>query len=187
MATTPQEKARAAADALAARGQGVTARSVRTEAGVNMNVAAQVAAEWNATATSKESKIPEVPETVQARVKGIWSDAYSAATASFAATRAGLEQRAKAAEEERDALIGDVADLEASNAALTNERDQALAKVEELVARASKAETEASVWAAQLETARQRHDTALAAERETIAKLREEIAVLKAETKKTTK
>lgn len=66
----------------------VTALSVREEARVQMKVAAQAAAEFNAL-KSAETAIPPVPETLGVRLAGIWREAYCAARGEFDAERRG--------------------------------------------------------------------------------------------------
>ena len=70
MEGTPGERARAAAEELAARGEAVTARAVRAASGVRMTVAADVARTWNEERAG-EVGIPAVPSTMTTRFEGM--------------------------------------------------------------------------------------------------------------------
>ncbi|MET4143808.1 DNA-binding protein [Arthrobacter sp. UYCo732] len=115
---TPEERAAAAAEALAAEGAAVTARSVRDRSGVRMALAAEAARAWN-DQQSKEATVPEPPAAVQARFAALWREAVTLARGEFAEARTGWEARIAKAEEERNGTAEDLGKVE-------DERDKAL-------------------------------------------------------------
>lgn len=123
-----QDRAAAAAEALASEGVAVTARTVQQRARVSMSVAAAVAREWNKQQAAARA-IPEVPTQVLARVDAIWREAVEAARTEHEAERDGWAARLAASEEERAGLVEDVDRIEAERAA---ERDAARAEADEL-------------------------------------------------------
>ncbi|MBS1673148.1 MAG: DNA-binding protein [Actinobacteria bacterium] len=121
---TVQQRAEAAAEALAAEGSPVTARTVRQRARVNMSVAAAVARAWNER-EAESREVPAMPDAVLARMEGLWREAVAAARDEHQAERDGWAAQLAAVEAERDALGEDVDRAEA-------ERDEAVAAAEEL-------------------------------------------------------
>lgn len=117
---TPEERATAAAEALAAEGLTITARSVRDRSDVRMAVASDAAHEWNEQ-ESKDEDVPEAPAAVQARFAALWREAVTVARAEFAEARAGRETRIAKAIEDSDAMAEDLGKVE-------DERDKALRK-----------------------------------------------------------
>lgn len=98
--TTNSQRAAAAAEALAAAGEAVTARAVRANAGVSMKIATDAAREWNDTAV-QGVEVPELPGTVLMRFQAAWKEAVILARAELADQRAGWEQRVRDAEQGR--------------------------------------------------------------------------------------
>lgn len=96
----PRAAALAAAEVLAAKGEPVTARSVRSAAGVQMAVAAEVAREWKARETAAAA-VPPVPEVVQARLVGVWAEAVRAARAEHEQAVEGWRAQVEQVEAER--------------------------------------------------------------------------------------
>ena len=111
MEGTPEERARAAAEELAARQEAVTARAVRAASGVRMAVAADVARAWNEERAG-EVGIPAVPSTMTTRFEGMWREAFTLARESFDVERAGWAARLDEARADLDVLGADVEDLE---------------------------------------------------------------------------
>lgn len=108
---TPEEKALAAAEALAAGGTSVTARAVREASGVRMAVATEAARSWN-DAAAAQGAVPEVPEAVRRRFDAVWTEAYGAARAEFDEARAGWEARVSRLETESAELVKAVEEAE---------------------------------------------------------------------------
>lgn len=115
---TPEERAVAAAESLAAEGLTVTARSVRDRSGVRMAIASEAARAWNEQ-QSKDDDVPEAPAAVQARFAALWREAVTVARAEFAEARAGWEAKIAKAKEDADAMAEDLGKVE-------DERDKAL-------------------------------------------------------------
>lgn len=177
---TPEARAAAAAEALAAEGVAVTARAVRERSGVRMALAAEAARAWN-DQQSTEQAIPEAPPAVQARFTALWREAVTFARAEFAEARSGWQEKIAKAEQERNDMADDLGTAE-------DERDKALkavAKADETIAaqrsRADKAEGRAEA----LEAERDR----LIGERDGLSRqlteLRDELAASKPQDKKT--
>lgn len=136
---SPEDRAAAAAETLAAEGVAVTARAVRERSGVRMALASEAARAWNEH-QSTEQAIPEAPAAVQARFTALWREAVTLARAEFAEARSGWEARIAKAEQEKNEMADDLGRIE-------EERDEALdaaAKAEEATSgqrsRADKAE-----------------------------------------------
>jgi|GEM_PF-3067598 len=108
---TPIERARVAAEQLAAAGQAVTARAVRQASGVKMAVAVDVARQWNE-ARNQEVDAPPVPEAVQLRIEGVWREAYSLAQDEFEAERTGWAAKIATLTRELGEVTADLDDME---------------------------------------------------------------------------
>ena len=121
-ASAPQDRALAAAEALDAEGQRVTARAVKDRARVQMETARAAAADWN-TRKAQQAATPDPPESFTIRFNAIWGDAYRTAKAKFEAEREGWTTRLDDAEAEVDALQGDIVTTE-------QQRDQARTELE---------------------------------------------------------
>lgn len=121
---TVQQRAEAAAEALAAEGSPVTARTVRERSRVNMSVATAAARAWNER-EAQAREVPAMPDAVLTRMEGVWREAFAAARDEHQAERDGWAAQLAAAEAERDALGEDVDRAEA-------ERDEARAAAEAL-------------------------------------------------------
>lgn len=147
---TPEYRATAAAEALAAEGIPVTARSVRDRSGVRMALAADAARAWNEQ-QSNEQAVPDAPEAVQARFMALWREAVTVARGEFAEARAGWEAKIAKAKEDCDAMAEDLGKVE-------DERDKALKK-------AADAEKEVTAQRSRADKAEGREET-LAAERD---------------------
>lgn len=116
-ADEPQQRAIAAAEALDAEGQRVTARAVKDRARVQMETARVAAADWN-TRKAQDASIPTTPASLTLRFTAIWAEAYRAARGLFETEREGWIARLDAAEGELEALQADIDAAE-------QERDQA--------------------------------------------------------------
>lgn len=134
--TIPQERAEAAAEALAADGKAVTVRAVREISGVSTNVAADAAKNWNAQHAAALAELP-VPEAVNRRFKGMWNDAVEAVRAEHQAERDGWAANISVLEGERDAATQDTIKVE-------ERLDQAEARIAELEEAVKRAEAEAA-------------------------------------------
>ncbi len=159
---TSQQRAEAAAEALAAEGSPVTARTVRQRARVDMGAAAAAARAWKEREAELRD-VPAMPDAVLARMEGVWREAFSAARDEHQAERDGWAAQLAAVEAERDALGEDVDRAEA-------ERDEARAAgetvAEELRARITQLENQ---FAAERATAEASAVAAAAAEARAIA------------------
>ncbi|MGH3351576.1 MAG: DNA-binding protein [Nocardioides sp.] len=111
---TPELKAAQAAEAIAAEGIAVTARSVRQRSGVRMAIAADAARAWNEREAETQDA-PPAPEAVQARFDALWREAYTAARAEFDEAVAGWKAKLQRAEEERGQLTAAVEEAEKEN------------------------------------------------------------------------
>lgn len=169
----PRAAALIAAEALAAKGQPVTARSVRETAAVQMAVAAEVAREWKAR-ESAAAAVPPVPEVVQARLAGVWAEAVQAARAEHERAVAGWRSQVEQVEAERDEAIS-TADEQAAAAQQDSER--AAAQVTALQERLAYHETTIGTLRVDLDTAH----VGRAAAREDAAEARGEATVLREE------
>ncbi len=109
--TTNAQRANAAAEAIAAEGETVTARAVRTRAGVSMKIATDAAREWNNVA-AQTAEVPDLPDVVLTRFQAAWREAVVLARAELAEQRVGWEQRVRDAENDRDVLETDLAAVE---------------------------------------------------------------------------
>lgn len=111
---TPEARAEAAARDLADRGLPVTARAVRSAAGVRMSIASETAKAWNDAAAETDTlQVPDVPQDVTARLAAIWTDAYRAAHTALVPEYNRVTAELKAARSEVDSLTGDVVAMEA--------------------------------------------------------------------------
>ena len=176
----PRAAALAAAEALAAKGQPVTARSVREAAAVQMAVAAEVAREWKAR-ESAAAAVPPVPEVVQARLAGVWAEAVRAARAEHERAVEGWRAQLDQVEAERDEAITAADELAA---AAQRDADQAAAQIVALQAQLTQQLDVAEALRQDLETAhieraQAREDAAGARGEATV--LREEVTRLRAE------
>lgn len=151
--TESQRRAAEAAEALAAEGVPVTNRTVRQRAGVAMAIAAEAARQWNEAAAAITA-IPETPDTVRARVDGIWREAYTVARDEFAGEREALTAKLRTAEDDRDALTKDITDAEGRLDEMQSQIDAARAEALQDAAEASAAHAE------QLSAERSRADKA---------------------------
>lgn len=156
---TPEERAAAAAEALAAEGITVTARSVRDRSGVRMAIASDAARAWNEQ-QSKDEDVPEAPAAVQARFAALWREAVTVARAEFAEARAGWEAKIAKAKEDSDAMAEDLGKVE-------DERDKALKK-------ASDVEKEVTAQRSRADKAEGRAET-LAGERDRLVRERDNL------------
>lgn len=147
---TPEERATAAAEALAAEGAAVTARAVRDLSGVRMSLAADAARAWNEQ-QSKDEAVPEAPAAVQARFTALWREAVTVARGEFAEARSGWQAKIAKAKEDSDAMAEDLGKVE-------DEREKALKK-------AADAEKEVTAQRSRADKAEGRAET-LAAERD---------------------
>jgi chromosome segregation ATPase len=177
---TPEARAAAAAETLAAEGVAVTARAVRERSGVRMALAAEAARAWN-DQQSTEQAIPDAPPAIQARFTALWREAVTVARAELAEARTGWQEKIAKAEQERNDMADDLGAAE-------DERDKALKSVAtadgataEQRSRADKAEGRAEA----LEAERDR----LIRERDglsrQLAELRDQLAAGKTQDKKT--
>jgi len=126
---SPADRARQAAEALAAAGQAVTARAVKQRAGVMTDVAALAARMWNDEQAAAVA-VPPVPEAWAARVEALWPAAYAVAREQFADERAGLLARLASTEVERDELLADMDRAEEATAQARQEAATAAQKAE---------------------------------------------------------
>lgn len=172
-----QQRAAEAAEALAAEGSPVTARTVQQRARVGMAAAAAAAREWNKQVAAAR-EIPEVPGPVLARVDAIWREAVEAARAEHEADREGWTARLGASEEERAGLIEEAQRVAQSHAeALAVAEAEATAareRIAALEAAAQKQQEDAEKAAAALAAAEARAATAEGS----MAGLREALAAL---------
>lgn len=107
-ADTPEARTEVAARDLADRGLPVTARAVRSAAGVRMSVASETAKAWNDAAAETDTlQVPDVPQDVTGRLSAIWTDAYRAAHAAFVPERDRLAAELKAARADVASLTED--------------------------------------------------------------------------------
>jgi hypothetical protein len=137
---TPEQRAEAAARDLADRGQRVTARAVREQAGVMMSVANAAARAWReATEEDTGLHVPEVPDDVRGRLSAIWADAYRAAHATVTPERDQLAATAS----ERDAHAADVTAAQKAADEAASRAEAAKREALELEARATAAEARA--------------------------------------------
>lgn len=134
-AMTPEQKAEAAAEAIAADGDQVTARTVQRRARVAMAIAAATARSWNQREAAARD-VPEMPDGVLMRVEGLWRAAVEVAREEHATEREGWASRVQTAEEERSDLAEEIdritsehaAELESAQA----EHDRLLASISDL-------------------------------------------------------
>jgi chromosome segregation ATPase len=127
--TDAQQRAAEVAEQLAAEGKPVTNRTVRERAGVAMTVAAEAAREWNERAAA-EAAVPELPDTVRARLDGIWRAAYVVARDEFTIERDALGSKLRAAEDEIAGFSQDLTEAEARIEKVEVERDAAQAELQ---------------------------------------------------------
>lgn len=121
---TPEERAAAAAEALAAEGAAVTARAVQQRARVNMNVATPVARDWNAR-EAQAREVPPPPDPVVNRFLALWREAVESSRAEHQVERDLWAARVKVVEDERDGAFEDVTTAQ-------QELDRATARIAEL-------------------------------------------------------
>ena len=123
---TSIERARVAAEQLAAAGQAVTARAVRQASGVKMAV--DVARQWNE-ARGQEVEAPPVPEAVLLRIEGVWREAYSLAQDEFEAERTGWAAKIATAARELGEVTADLDDMEEKARKAGQEVDEARTRI----------------------------------------------------------
>ena len=123
---TPIERARVAAEQLAAAGQAVTARAVRQASGVKMAV--DVARQWNE-ARGQEVEAPPVPEAVLLRIEGVWREAYSLAQDEFEAERTGWAAKIATVARELGEVTADLDDMEEKARKAGQEVDEARTRI----------------------------------------------------------
>lgn len=169
----PRAAALAAAEALAAKGEAVTARSVRASAGVQMAVAAEVAREWKAREAAAGA-VPPVPEVVQARLAGVWAEAVQAARAEHERAVEGWRAQVEQVEAERDEAITAADELAV---AAQHDADQATEKITALQGQLTEQATTIESLRHDLDTAH----TERAEAREEAAGARGEATVLREE------
>ncbi len=153
MEQTPTQRAEAAAEELAADGQAVTARAVRTASGVRMTVAAEAARAWNER-VDQEGKVPDMPATFVARAEAMWRATYADARDAFAAERSGWEGRVVLAEQEAGQLRADVDEMEAQLTTAQEAVTEARKLVDELRRDLARVEGESSARKAEAEQLR---------------------------------
>jgi hypothetical protein len=148
---TPEERAAEAAEALAAEGAAVTARSVQQRARVNMNVAAPVARDWKAQ-EAQAREVPPPPDPVVRRFLALWREAVESSRAEHQVERDGWAGRIKVLEDERDGAFEDVTsaqqELDRATARIAEQAEtveQALAAAAQARAATTAAETRAAV------------------------------------------
>jgi hypothetical protein len=158
---TPEQRAEAAARDLADRGQRVTARAVREQAGVMMSVANAAARAWReATEEDTGLHVPEVPDDVRGRLSAIWADAYRAAHATVTPERDQLAATASELQAEVDALTATVEEVEAERDAHAADVTAAQKAADEAASRAEAAKREALELEARATAAEARADAA---------------------------
>lgn len=133
---TAEQRAAEAAERLAAEGVSVTARAVRERSGVRMTVATEAARAWNEQEAQAEA-VPAPPTAVETRFTAIWREAVTIARQEFAETRAGWRTRVEQAEAEREALAGEVAQVEAERDETRRDLTQAREEAATAAARAA--------------------------------------------------
>ncbi|MDO5067432.1 MAG: DNA-binding protein [Propionibacteriaceae bacterium] len=141
MTTTPEQRAQQAAEEIAAAGKRVTARAIRTAAGVSMTVAAAAARTWNEQEEAQDA--PPVPETVQLRLTGVWREAVAAARAEHEAARQGWETQLAAAQAEGRELESALEDIESRAEQLRLKVEDLQAQLQGQRTRADRAEARA--------------------------------------------
>lgn len=169
----PRAAALAAAEALAAKGEPVTARAVRAAAEVQMAVAAEVAREWK-TREAAAAAVPPVPEVVQARLAGVWAEAVQAARAEHERAIEGWRAQVEQIEAERVEAIT-AADEQA--AAARHDSEQAAAALTALQAQLDEETTANDALRRELDTANDERSQA----REEAAEARGQASVLREE------
>ncbi|MDN5795467.1 MAG: DNA-binding protein [Intrasporangium sp.] len=176
----PRVAAVAAAEALAAKGEPVTARSVREAAGVQMAVAAEVAREWKAR-TAATVAVPPVPEVVAARLAGVWAEAVQAARVEHEHAVEGWRAQVEQVEIERDEAISAADELAAAGQRDAAQAATQLAAIQEqLTQQQAAVETlRHDLETAHTERAQAREDAAGARGEATV--LREEVTRLRNE------
>ncbi|MGJ9426872.1 hypothetical protein ACHABX_13655, partial [Nesterenkonia halotolerans] len=109
--TAAQSRAAEAAEALAAEGQPVTARTVRKRAEVATDVAGEAARKWNETAALAVPETP-IPDNVMARYVASWRESKIEAKAEFAAEREAFTAKVQASNDEIWELTSDLTEAE---------------------------------------------------------------------------
>lgn len=160
-----------AAESLAAEGVKVTARAVRSRAGVQMAVAAEVAREWKAREDLR-SPVPEIPDVVQIRMEGLWAEAVRAARSEHDYAVNGWQSQIHQLEAERDEAIA-AADEQAVAARV--EQDQAQTTITELRTHVERLTAAAQEAQAQIQAMRDERSQA----REEAAEARGQVSVLR--------
>jgi uncharacterized protein YPO0396 len=160
MTLTPEARALAAAEKLAAQGKTVSARAVREAAGVGLAVASTAARTWKEKAQQDAVQAPAIPDAVMQRFAVLWADVYAAAAEAFSAERTALKSEIKDLTEERDAFMEDVTAVEEERDTLASELDAVAKQAEEAASalrddlarersRADKAEGATDAWKAE--------------------------------------
>jgi hypothetical protein len=125
------QKARAAAEALGAEGEKVSARTVAARAGVRLAAGNVAAREWNE-AQASAVPIPPAPESVLFRFEAMWREAITAARSEHDEARAGWEAKVQAAQEEVAELGKDLERIEAEKETERAQREALQAEVARL-------------------------------------------------------
>lgn len=158
-ADTPEARAEAAARDLADRGLPVTARAVRSAAGVRMSIASETAKAWNDAAAETDTlQVPDVPQDVTARLTAIWTDAYRAAHTALVPEYNRVTAELNAARSEVDSLTGDVVAMEADRDDLARRLTEAEATAAEATGRTMGLERAARDAALRLESVERERD-----------------------------
>lgn len=165
---TPEQRALAAAEAIAAGGDPVTARGVQQLARVGMKVATPVARAWNEQHSGMPAATP-VPDQVRVRFEAMWREAVHAAGAAHASEVEEWTARLAASQEDLDRVATHLAGLEAELAAAQVRAAEAQAQTDQVRAELRAAEAVAA-----------RAENRAAAAEGLVAGLREALAALPA-------
>lgn len=123
---SPADRARSVAEAIAAEGKPVTARAIKTRAGVATDVASDAARVWNDEQAALVA-IPAAPAAWLSRLEALWPSAYNEARATFSDEKAGILGRLDIAQAEQADLTAELAemrqDLDSARLDCQRERD----------------------------------------------------------------
>lgn len=178
--STLDHKASEAASKLAAEGLAVTARAVRSRAGVSMASAAAAAKAWNE-AQAQIDAAPEMPASVATRAAGLWAEAVREARAAFDHDREAWDAQRRLDAQERNELEAAVSNVEDERDRLFGQLGVLTAERDALVAQAAadgKAAAKAEGRAEQAEKAQERAEAMARAARDEADELREKLAAL---------
>lgn len=183
MTDTPDNKARAAAEAIATRGEAVTAEAIAQECGVHFALARAAASSWAWRASQNaEATIPPVPEVIEQRLALIWTDAWRTAKASFAGEREQMRQATQQIIDERDLLAKALAEAEERAGDVKEQVDELFAQHKVALTQRNALEDKHRALAKELEQQRAHTEQAeaaldaMTAERDRLADLRNLIA-----------